>query len=203
MVIKLECKTNHLAYALIKKMKKIYTKTGDQGKTALINGERLPKNSLVFEVLGTLDEFNASLGLVVWKFAQGKRNSIWQREYLFLLDLQNELFKLGAEVAASPRVLLDPNFIQLLEQEIDFLQNTLGKNWHNKFVLPGGSEIAAFLDLARTICRRLERRMVTLDHERDIREVILQFLNRISDYLYVLRTWANQVLQAKEIEFQA
>ncbi len=183
-------------------MKKIYTKTGDRGKTALINGERLAKNSLVFEVLGTLDEFNAHLGLVVWQLSKLNQGPIGQREHAFLIDLQNELFKLGAEVAASPRVLLDENFVPLLEQEIDFLQNTLGKNWHNKFVLPGGSEIAAFLDLARTVCRRLERRMVTLDHERDMREVVLQFLNRLSDYLYVLRTWANQALQVKEIEFQ-
>jgi len=183
-------------------MKKVYTKTGDQGKTALINGERLPKNSLVFEVLGTLDEFNASLGLVVFKINQLERKKIWLREYLFLIDLQNELFKLGAEVAASPKVHLNVKFVKLLEKEIDFLQEELGQDWHNKFVLPGGSEIAAFLDLSRTICRRLERRMVSLDNERDVRETVLQFLNRSSDYLYALRTWVNKDLKAKEVEFK-
>ncbi len=175
---------------------------GDQGKTALINGERLPKNSLVFEVLGTLDEFNASLGIVVLKLKQSGCTKIWLQEYAFLLDLQNELFKLGAEIAASPKVRLDAKFVKLLEKEIDFLQEELGQDWHSKFVLPGGSELAAFLDLSRTICRRLERRMVSLDNERDVREVILQFVNRVSDYLYALRTWVNKELKTKEIEFK-
>lgn len=184
-------------------VKKIYTKTGDQGKTALISGERLPKNSLVFEVLGTLDEFNASLGLVVLKFAVLPKSEIGIREKKLLIDLQNELFKLGAEIAASPRVKLEDDFVKKLEKEIDFLQNDLGANWRYKFVLPGGSEISAFLDLSRTICRRLERRFVTLDNERDVREVVLQFINRISDYLYTLRTWVNKELETEEIEFKA
>jgi len=182
-------------------VKKIYTKTGDQGKTALIDGERLPKNSLVFDVLGTLDEFNASLGLVVLKF-EGKSDLFLKQKNL-LIDLQNELFKLGAEIAASPKVKLDGNFVKKLEKEIDFLQDDLGSSWHYKFVLPGGSEISAFLDLARTICRRLERRIVALDNERDVREIVLQFVNRVSDYLYTLRTWINKELQIKEIEFKA
>jgi len=183
-------------------LKKVYTKTGDQGKTALISGERLPKNSLVFEVLGTLDEFNASLGLVVLRFAEAPGSEIFVRQKAMLLSLQNELFKLGAEIAASPRVKLDGAFVKKLEKEIDFLQDDLGDNWRYKFVLPGGSEISAFLDLARTICRRLERRLVSLDNERDIREVILQFVNRISDYLYTLRTWVNEELQVEEVEFE-
>jgi len=182
-------------------VKKIYTKTGDQGKTALINGERLPKNSLVFDVLGTLDEFNASLGLVVLKF-EGKSDLFLKQKNL-LIDLQNELFKLGAEIAASSEVKLEDNFVKRLEKEIDFLQDDLGSSWHYKFVLPGGSEMSAFLDLARTICRRLERRIVALDNERDVREIVLQFVNRVSDYLYTLRTWINKELQIKEIEFKA
>ena len=183
-------------------MKKIYTKTGDHGNTALISGERLPKNSLVFEVLGTLDEFNASLGLVILKFELISQSKILIQEKKLLIDLQNELFKLGAEIAVSPKVRLNDQFVTFLEEEIDFLQNDLGNDWHHKFVLPGGSEISAFLDLSRTICRRLERRLVSLDNERDIREVILQFVNRISDYLYTLRTWINKELKTKEIEFK-
>lgn len=183
-------------------MKKIYTKTGDRGKTALINGERLPKNSLVFEVLGTLDEFNASLGIVLLKLTTISQGKILIKEKNLLIDLQNELFKLGAEVAASPKVKLDDQFVKRLEEEMDFLQNDLGSDWRYKFVLPGGSEISAFLDLSRTICRRLERRLVSLDNERDIREVVLQFVNRTSDYLYALRTWVNKELKTKEVEFK-
>lgn len=191
--------------------KKVYTKTGDQGKTALISGERLPKNSLVFEVLGTLDEFNASLGLVLLHFENlfAKKNDYsnlnWSqlmKEKRFLLSLQNELFKLGAEIAASPKVKLEDDFVSKLEKQIDFLQNDLGANWRYKFVLPGGSEISAFLDLSRTVCRRLERRLVSLDNERDIRQVTLQFVNRTSDYLHTLRTWVNEELKVEEVEFQ-
>ncbi len=182
--------------------KKIYSKIGDQGETTLINGEHLSKNSLVFEVLGTLDELNASLGVVVLKFKQVPANALFVQEQNLLLDLQNELFKLGAEIAVSPTVKLDAHFVAKLEKEIDFLQNDLGSNWSKRFVLPGGSEISAFLDLARTIARRLERRIVALDNERDLREVILQFVNRLSDYLYTLRTWVNQKLQVKEVEFR-
>lgn len=183
-------------------MKKIYTKTGDRGNTALINGERLPKNSLVFEVLGTLDEFNASLGIVLLKLTTVSQGKILIKEKNLLIDLQNELFKLGAEIATSPKVKLDNQFVNRLEEEIDFLQNSLGNDWRYKFVLPGGSEISAFLDLSRTICRRLERRLVSLDNERDVREVVLQFVNRISDYLYALRTWVNKELKTEEIEFK-
>lgn len=191
--------------------KKVYTKTGDQGKTALISGERLPKNSLVFEVLGTLDEFNASLGLVLLHFENlfakksDHSNLNWlqiTKEKQFLLSLQNELFKLGAEIAASPKVKLEDDFVSKLEKQIDFLQNDLGANWRYKFVLPGGSEISAFLDLSRTVCRRLERRLVSLDNERDIRQVTLQFVNRTSDYLYTLRTWVNEELKVEEVEFK-
>lgn len=182
-------------------LKKIYTKTGDQGKTALINGERLAKNSLVFEVLGTLDEFNASLGLVVLKM-KPQTNKLIKAEKDLLIQIQNELFKLGAEIAASPKVKLDDVLVKRLEKEIDFLQNNMGVDWHYKFVLPGGSELSAFLDLSRTICRRLERRIVSLDNERDVRSAVLQFINRTSDYLYTLRTWINKELKTKEIEFQ-
>lgn len=193
----------------MKLMQKIYTKTGDKGKTALINGERLAKNSLVFEVLGTLDEFNAALGLVVLRFDDlpktigTEQKVLFAKEKKILLALQNELFKLGAEVAASPKVKLSNGFVKKLENEIDFLQEEIGADWHYKFVLPGGSELSAFLDLSRTICRRLERRIVSLDNERDLRQVTLKFVNRISDYLYTLRTWINKELNTKEIEFKA
>jgi len=131
------------------------------------------------------------------------KDTLFLKQRDLLIALQNELFKLGAEIAASPKVKLDDKFLKKLETEIDLLQNNLGASWHYKFVLPGGSELSAFLDLSRTICRRLERRIVSLDNERDVREVILKFINRTSDYLYTLRTWVNKELKTKEIEFKA
>ncbi len=187
-------------------MKKIYSKTGDNGQTALINGERLAKDSLVFEVLGTLDEFNASLGLLLanWQetFSDKKElahspNIALQKR--FLLDLQKQLFKLGAEIAKSPSVKLQNSFLVRMEKNIDKLQDQLGKDFWSNFVLPGGSQLAAQVDLARTICRRLERRLVALDAERDLRDSIIKFVNRTSDYLYILRSYINHELEVREI----
>ena len=197
--------------------KKIYTKTGDQGRTGLINGERLAKDSLVFEVLGTLDEFNASLGLIVAHFeddlieeleeieeqVENTQDQMGQSEAQaqknFLLDLQRQLFKLGAEVAKSPLVKFENEFLEHMEGNIDHLQAILGKKFWSNFVLPGGSELAAQVDLSRTICRRLERRLVSLDNERDLRDMLIKFINRTSDYLYMLRSWVNQKLKTKEV----
>ncbi len=189
---------------MMSKIKSVYTKTGDRGHTALINGERLAKNSLIFEVLGTLDEFNAHLGRVVLEYREAELSGELAAEQLTtLLDLQNELFKLGAEIALSPKVRLNDDFVERLEHVIDTLQQDLGAHWRYKFVLPGGARLSAQIDVARTVCRRLERRIVALDHERDVREVVLQFVNRISDYLFALRTWANAQAQVEEVEFDA
>jgi len=185
-------------------IKNVYTKTGDRGHTALINGERLAKNSLIFEVLGTLDEFNAHLGLVVLQVqALPITHQLYPLQAQLLLDLQNELFKLGAEIALSPKVRLSEAFLSRLETSIDALQADLGEHWRYKFVLPGGSVASATIDVARTVCRRLERRIVALDHERDVREVVLQFVNRVSDYLFTLRTWLNAQAKVEEVEFDA
>ena len=187
-------------------MKKIYSKTGDNGQTALINGERLAKNSLVFEVLGTLDEFNSSLGLLLANWDEAlleNQEQLDLKDLLvqkkFLISLQKQLFKLGAEIAKSPRVKLQNQFLTKMEINIDDLQNKLGKDFWSNFVLPGGSQLAAQVDVARTICRRLERKLVALDAERDMRDVLMKFVNRTSDYLYILRSFINHQLKIKEI----
>ena len=193
-------------------MKKIYTKHGDSGQTGLINNERLAKDSLVFEVLGTLDEFNASLGMIVadWyddliEELEEEQQDIQaaQEQYQFLTKLQSQLFKLGAEVAKSPKVKFEAAFLQEMESNIDQLQLSLGEAFWSNFVLPGGSHLAAQVDLSRTICRRLERSLVKLDRERDLRDVLIKFINRTSDYLYILRSWVNQQLKVGEIPFLA
>ena len=198
-------------------MKKVYTKTGDKGETSLISGERLSKASLIFEVLGTLDEFNASLGRVVANYDDDcleeledfdlkKGDAIFDQALShknFLLTLQREIFNLGAEIAQSPKVRISNDLLTDLESKIDKLQSLMHENWQSKFVLPGGSEIAAEIDMSRTICRRLERKLVALDAERDIRDVNLKIVNRISDYLFVLRTWMNQILKVEENIYQS
>lgn len=187
-------------------MKKIYSKNGDNGQTALINGEKLAKNSLVFEVLGTLDEFNSSLGLLLadWDqllFDENNRLDLKDLNYqkIFLFTLQKQLFKFGAEIAKSKTVKLQNQFLISMEKNIDDLQNKLGKDFWSNFVLPGGSQLAARVDLARTICRRLERKLVALDAERDLRDILMKFVNRTSDYLYILRSYINHQLKFKEV----
>ena len=201
----------------LKYMKKVYTKTGDQGETSLISGERLSKASLIFEVLGTLDEFNASLGKIVANYDDDcleeledfdlkKGNTIYDQavsQKSFLLSLQREIFNLGAEIAQSPKVQVSNDLLTNLESKIDSLQELMNENWQSNFVLPGGSEISADIDMARTICRRLERKLVALDAERDIRDINLKIVNRISDYLFVLRTWINQILKVEEHIYQS
>lgn len=186
-------------------MKKIFSKNGDNGQTALINGEKLAKDSLVFEVLGTLDEFNASLGLLLadWDCVLKEKINVLDlvglnKQKKFILSLQKQLFKLGAEIAKSPTVKLPTQYLEKMEENIDHLQNKLGKNLLNNFVLPGGSQLSAQVDVARTICRRLERNLVALDAERDLRDLLMKFVNRTSDYLYILRLFINHQLQVKE-----
>lgn len=199
------------------KPSKLYTKTGDRGQTALLTGQRLSKASLVFEILGTLDEFNASLGLVVAVYQEqflrslavkkGRQKAVAAQYTLarqqkdFLLQLQRSLFDVGAEIAGSKKPLLPAKFLAEMEKEIDAIQAMLAQSWRQRFVLPGGSLLAAQLDISRTVCRRLERLLVKLEQEQDIRNELLQLINRCSDYLYALRSLVNWALKVKEVEY--
>lgn len=179
-----------------KKMLSVSTKTGDAGESGLITGERLPKNSLVFEVVGTLDEFNSWLGLVVTKLQTDF--SIYSEQ---LESIQETLFYVGAECAGSKVVKLGQDHLQKLESWSDKIQAQLADDWHTKFVLPGGTELGAYLDLTRAVCRRCEREVVGLSQQIEIRELILKYLNRLSDYLYVLRCLINHSMAYKEKYF--
>jgi cob(I)alamin adenosyltransferase len=180
-------------------MLSVSTKTGDKGKSSLANGTRLSKDHPVFEVIGTIDELNSHLGLAVAKLQQQKSRSL-KSHTQFLQTIQHELFTLGGEVAGA-KVKVSEKFLKTLEETSLNLQKKMAKNWHHQFVLPGGHEIAAQLDIARSVCRRLERRIVTLKRKRVISTVIFQTVNRLSDYLYVLRCFVNQTLHRSEKYF--
>jgi cob(I)alamin adenosyltransferase len=173
----------------------VYTKTGDKGESGLANGQRLAKSDPIFEVLGTLDELNSHLGLCVVKLSQmsssRRMRSVSASEIQLLLDIQDTLFHVGAEVAGSTKTSLQAKKIVDLEKEIDHTQTLMGDNWYQKFVLPGGCESAAQLDVARAVCRRCERLLVSYSEHHTIRQELLQYLNRLSDYLYVLRCFEN------------
>lgn len=161
---------------------KIYTGTGDSGYTSLLGGKRVSKADKRVETYGTLDEANSVLGL-----AKNLTKIPSIRE--LIEQIQHKLFSLGAEIASEEKknpqnIKLTQNDVQKIEQLIDDLQQRVPRK--TEFVVPGGTTAAAALDLARTIIRRAERTYVSLIKERDINAYLLQYLNRLSDLLFVM-----------------
>jgi len=173
---------------------KIYTKTGDAGSTMLIGGLRVPKSDIRIEAYGTVDELNAYIGLICDQDLDDHHKQI-------LKQVQNHLFIMGSNLAAAPEKSkmklpeLIPEDIQLLEEEIDVMQDILSPLRH--FILPGGSTLVSFCHIARCICRRAERITVQLAQESFVEKIILIYLNRLSDYLFVL---SRKVAQDNQIE---
>ena len=178
----------------------ISTKTGDLGQSSLINGQRLDKDALIFEVLGTLDELNSWLGLVVSKLRDEPQFQTYERQ---LLKIQDTLFYLGAELAGSTKTKLTDRDLTWLEDVEAELESQLKHHDMTKFVLPGGTKAAALLDVARTVCRRAERSLVKHSRQTQVRPVTGRYLNRLSDYLYLLRTTINKKNHSAENVFQA
>ncbi len=175
----------------------VSTKTGDKGRSSLANGDRLPKSDLVFEVIGDLDELNSWLGVLV-----NKLGAEFQPQADFLHLLQNQLFLFSAEVADAKQVQLNHKFLSLIEEKQEKLQKQMVEGWHSRFLYPGGVEAAAWLDVTRTVCRRAERHLVKLNEKKKVRPLLLKTLNRLSDYLYVLRCFVNHELDYQETEFK-
>lgn len=167
---------------------KIYTKAGDKGQTSLASGKRVSKSDPRVDLYGTCDELNSSLGVAI---AFLPENSALKNE---LFSAQNALFELGSELAGFEKdgrpTALSEQDVQFLESSIDRMQGKLPalKN----FILPGGSKASSFLQLSRTICRSLERKMVNaLENKETISALSLQYINRLSDYIFVAARYAN------------
>lgn len=175
----------------------ISTKTGDTGTSGLANGQRLDKSDDVFEVLGTIDELNSWLGLIAVKLGTSAKK---QRQTIY--TIQDTLFYIGAEVARSPKAELSPHQLAALEAENEALQQQMTDSWHTQFVLPGGTELGAQLDIVRTVCRRCERVMVRYHHQQPLSPLILKYLNRLSDFLYMLRCYVNHQKKYQEKKFK-
>ncbi|MBU3821773.1 cob(I)yrinic acid a,c-diamide adenosyltransferase [Flavobacteriaceae bacterium XHP0103] len=184
---------------------KIYTKTGDAGTTGLIGGTRVPKNHIRIESYGSLDELNSYLGLV-------RDQDINQHHKSTLIKVQEKLFVIGAVLATDPNKEILKNGkkrlniskvstkdIDFLEQEIDLMNETLPPMTH--FVLPGGHQTVSFCHIARCVCRRSERLIVALHQIESLDPNILTYLNRLSDYLFVLARKLTYDLQADEIKW--
>lgn len=169
-------------------MVKIYTKTGDDGTTGLFGGGRVPKDDARLDAFGTIDELNAILGVALTEAAPEKLRSQ-------LTALQHELFDAGADFATPLDAKATVRRIGAeesarLEKEIDAAEADLAPL--TAFILPGGSEAAALLHLARTVCRRAERAASALLAQRKIRPELLAYLNRLSDWLFVMARYANR-----------
>ena len=180
----------------MKSVIKISTKTGDAGKSGLTDGKRELTSHPQFAAIGDVDELNSWLGLVVAKL--GHEFAVHRG---YLLAVQDTLFYLGAELARSKNTKLESTMVLELEKRSDELQEQLAEDWHSKFLLPGGTELGGYLDIARTVCRRAERSVVALSEQEHVRPVVFQYLNRFSDYLYVLRCFVNHSLEYQEKQF--
>ncbi|RYE21683.1 MAG: cob(I)yrinic acid a,c-diamide adenosyltransferase [Sphingobacteriaceae bacterium] len=162
---------------------KIYTKTGDDGFTSLIGGARVPKYHLRIESYGTVDELNSYIGLIRGQEIEAHDQSI-------LKEIQDRLFTIGATLAADPQKStqkipdLHLQDIELLEKEMDRMNEILPPLKH--FILPGGSNAISFCHLARCVCRRAERITVELSEDSFVEEKVKIYLNRLSDYLFML-----------------
>lgn len=184
---------------------KIYTKTGDKGTTSLLGGTRVAKHHLRIESYGTVDELNSYIGLIKDKSSEEALKNV-------LLRIQSDLFILGAMLATpteketlkngKERLNIDKitsSSIEFLENKIDTMNENLPEMTH--FILPGGHETVSFCHIARCVCRRSERLVVALNEEELINEAILKYLNRLSDFLFVLARKLSQDLKVNEIKW--
>lgn len=182
---------------------KVYTRTGDKGKTRLAGGQPVWKDSIRVESYGTVDELNASLGIVraLWMAeAKGPTRRQVERE---LRWIQNKLFDIGGLLATAPGQSF-PNMPSIRAEDVSRLERLID-GWQEdllplkEFILPGGGPIAGSVHLARTICRRAERRCVSLMRKEAVEANIVTYLNRLSDALFVLARWVAHRLGEKEI----
>ena len=182
---------------------RVYTRTGDQGDTALVGGRRVPKDSPRIEAYGGIDELNAIIGLArVFNAERVERSDKHRWLDGVLRALQNELFDLGGELATPADAVYEGMFrvgaaeVAALERLIDQCQKDLEPL--RSFVLPGGGRISGFLHQARTVCRRVERRILALSRVEPIGEEPLKYVNRLSDLLFVLSRWVGKHLGETE-----
>lgn len=175
---------------------KVYTKTGDDGTTGLIGGVRVRKTNPRIEAYGTVDELSAQLGLLASFMKDGVDKDL-------IVRIQRTLFTIGAYLATdknktplAPSYTLDPEEVKVLEEEIDHLTGSLPQQ--TAFIIPGGSHEAALAHVCRTVCRRAERRIFFLSETTKLDPEVMEYMNRLSDYLFVLSRKLNFIDGVRE-----
>ena len=184
---------------------KVYTKTGDKGTTALFGGTRVPKHHIRIESYGTIDELNSHIGLI-------RDQNIHQDYKAVLIEIQDRLFTVGAILATPPeketlkngqprlqQLGIEESDIEYLEKEIDTMEEILPQMTH--FVLPGGHTTVSYCHIARCVCRRAERLATHLNDIEPIDEFVIKYLNRLSDYLFVLARKLSYDLKVDEVKW--
>lgn len=178
---------------------KIYTKTGDKGQTSLLGGTRVPKHHIRIEAYGTVDELNSYIGLI-------RDQNIDQHSINTLLEIQDRLFTMGSSLASDPEKSkvkipeLKEEDITFLEKEIDKMDEQLPEM--KSFVLPGGHTTVSYCHIARCVCRRAERITIQLSENSAVNELVIKYLNRLSDYLFTLSRKLSHDLNVKEMPWQ-
>jgi len=178
---------------------KIYTKTGDKGQTSLVGGTRVRKSDLRIDVYGTVDELNAYVGLLRDQPINTTRRDL-------LKEIQDRLFTIGAILASEPVQTkkqlpdLHESDIVVLEKEMDKMDETLPPL--RAFVLPGGHQSVSFAHVARTVCRRAERLAIALDSLEPVADLVIKYLNRLSDFLFMLSRKMTQELDTEEVTWK-
>ena len=180
----------------MKKITKVYTRRGDEGQTSLVGGQRVSKASVRLESYGTVDELSSHLGLLASMLPEGHDKEMVE-------SVQNNLFNVCTNLATDqsktplyPSAHLPEGEIALLEQEVDTIMHELPEA--QGFILPGGTREAAQAHVCRTVCRRAERRIVALSEEADVSPEVQQYINRLSDYLFVLAKKLNFIAGKQE-----
>lgn len=180
---------------------KIYTKTGDLGATSLIGGTKVPKNDIRIETYGTVDELNSWIGLISDQLAQPALSEE-------LKEIQDRLFTIGSSLACDAEKELKMRLPDLNGADITFLEERIDRMTAElppmkSFILPGGHVVVSSIHIVRCVCRRAERLAVSMQqHELFVAPLVIQYLNRLSDYLFTLARFAARLLNAPEIPWQ-
>ncbi|MBS1269078.1 MAG: Cobalamin adenosyltransferase [Gammaproteobacteria bacterium] len=174
------------------RLSKIYTRTGDDGSTGLGDGSRIEKDDPRVVTMGAVDELNSTLGLIRTEKLPPDIDEV-------LSDIQHNLFDLGGELSIPGYRLIDAKAIETLEEELDKLNS--GLEPLKEFILPGGTRAAAWCHLARSVCRRAERCVVALTRETKRTEIPRRYLNRLSDYLFVLARYLNKAAGSPDVQW--
>jgi cob(I)alamin adenosyltransferase len=175
------------------RLSKIYTRTGDDGSTGLGDGSRIEKNSLRIEAIGTVDELNSAIGILLC-------NPLPESVQSTLVDIQHTLFDMGGELCIPETTVITDDRVTALEQALDTLNADLPPL--KDFILPGGSPAAAACHLARAICRRCERRTHSLSKAEPVNPATIQYLNRLSDLLFVMARHLNKAAGRPDVLWQ-